>query len=133
MRRRFALLCAIVACAGALPAITAAKPEPLPDRVQVRGFEFDLVLSKTRVKPGRVIVQFVNEGEDAHDLRLQRVDRATGDPVGAESGLGELGPGDYENLDARLRKRARYRLWCSIADHRGLGMEATLRTKKRRR
>lgn len=110
----------------------AAKPQPVPDRVLARGSEFDLVLSKQRVRPGRVIVQFLNEGEDPHDLRLARVD-ATGVPAGPGTGLGVLGPGDYENLDTRLRKRSAYRLWCSLSDHRALGMEATLRTKKRKR
>ena len=27
-------------------------------------------------------------------------------------------PGDYANLDTRLRKRATYVLWCSLSDHR---------------
>jgi hypothetical protein len=113
---------AVLALAGQ----AAAKPAPVPDRVLVRGSEFDLVLSKQRVHPGRVIIQFVNGGEDPHDLRLQR--RGEGE----ESGLGEVGPGEYENLDTRLRKRSTYLLWCSLSGHRESGMEATLRTKKRR-
>jgi hypothetical protein len=132
MRTRVAAISAVLAIAVATPAPpAAAKPKPLPDRVQVRGFEFDLVLSKRKVKPGRVIVQFVNQGEDPHDLRLQRVNPA-GSPDGAEFGFGELGPGSYQNLDARLRKRSSYRLWCSLSDHRSLGMEATLRTRRHR-
>ena len=100
--------------------------EPAPDRVLVRGSEFDLVLSKQRVRPGRVIVQFVNAGEDPHDLQIRRAGDA------AETGLGEIGPGDYANLDTRLRKRSTYVLWCSLSGHRESGMEAILRTKKRR-
>ena len=69
----------------------------MPDRVGVRGSEFDLVLSKAKVKPGRVIVQFVNGGEDPHDLRLQRLDPATGAQTGAELG------------SRRRRRRARTR------------------------
>ena len=132
MRPGVRILAAAAACVAIVPALADAKPQPVPDRVQVSGSEFDLVLSKRKVKPGRVIVQFVNEGEDPHDLRLQRFDRA-GSPQGPEFGFGELGPGAFENLDARLKKRSSYRLWCSIADHRSLGMEATLRTKKKRR
>jgi hypothetical protein len=116
---------ALVAVAG--PA--GARPtEQVPDRVMVRGTEFNLTLSKAKVTPGRVIVQFLNSGEDPHDLRIARV----GDEA-AEFGFGEVGPGDYENLDTRLRKRSTYVLWCSLSDHRQRGMEATLRTKKRRR
>ena len=126
MRRRLAaLLLAGVVCAVA-PAAAAKPDEQVPDRVLVRGSEFDLTLSKAKVAPGRVIVQFLNDGEDPHDLRLARV----GD--GSEFGFGEVGPGDYENLDTRLRKRSAYVLWCSLSGHRELGMEATLRTKRRR-
>jgi len=117
---------ALVALLVAAPA--ASKPaDPVPDRVMVRGSEFDLVLSKTKVKPGRVIIQFVNAGEDPHDLRIAKLGQA------GEFGFGEVGPSEYESVDTRLRKRSTYLLWCSLSDHRELGMEATLRTKKRRR
>lgn len=92
----------------------------------MRGVEFDLTLSKQKLRPGRVIVQFLNDGEDPHDLRLQR----RGDT--AELGIGEIVPGEYENLDAHLRKASTDVLWCSLDGHREAGMEATLRTRKRR-
>lgn len=111
--------------------LAAAKPAPQPpDRVQVRGSEFNLTLSKSKVIPGRVIVQFLNSGEDAHDLRLQRL--GPGGPEGPELGVGEVEPGAYANLDAHLRKASSFVLWCSLKDHRLLGMEATLRTRKHR-
>ena len=118
----------VAAAALAAPALgtAAAKSEPAPARVLVRGTEFDLTLSKQKVKPGRVILQFLNDGEDSHDLRIQR----EGDQ---ELGLGEVLPEEYESLDVRLRKRSTYVLWCSLADHRAAGMEATLRTKAKRR
>jgi hypothetical protein len=97
----------------------------------VRGTEFDLTLSKPMLRPGRAIVQFLNDGEDPHDLRLQRLG-ATGDPEGPELGIGVVGPGEYANLEASLRKRSTYVMWCSLSDHRERGMEATLRTKKKR-
>lgn len=121
----------IVAAAGclALAGVAGAKLAPDPERVLVRGVEFDLTVSKAKLRPGRAIVQFLNDGEDPHDLRLQRTDVA-GAP---ESGVGVLPPGEYANLDTRLRKRATYVLWCSLADHRARGMEARLKTRKRRR
>ena len=100
--------------------------------MQVRGSEFDLLLSKQKLTPGRVIVQFLNSGEDDHDLRLQRLDSA-GAQIGPELGAGEVEPGAYENIDARLRKRSTYVLWCSLGDHRQRGMEALLRTRRHRR
>jgi hypothetical protein len=120
---------ALAACL-VLVATAPGKPAtPDPERVLVRGVEYDLTLSKAKLRPGRVIVQFLNDGEDPHDLRLRRVDV----PGAPEFVVGELAPGDLESLDTRLHRRSTYTLWCSLADHRGRGMEATLRTKKRRR
>ena len=81
--------------------------------------EFYFVLSRHTVKPGPAIVELVNFGEDAHDLRLQR--------VGARhiAGTREVQAGDYVDLNVTL-VRGTYRLWCSIANHRQLGMAATL-------
>jgi hypothetical protein len=129
MRAPALALVAVVALAGA--AAAAAKPPPAPHRVQVRGLEYDLLLSKAKLTPGRAIVQFLNAGEDAHNLRLQRLD-SSGAQVGPELGVGEVEPGAYENIDADLRKRSRYVLWCSLADHRERGMEAFLRTRTHR-
>ena len=132
MRLRTLVPLAATAASLAVPALAPGRPDPPdPDRVLVRGSEFDLTLSKAKVRPGRVIVQFFNDGEDPHDLRLQRL--VSGAPDGSEFGTGELGPGEFDNIDTQLRRRSSYVLWCSISDHRGQGMEATLRTKKRRR
>lgn len=127
---RATLVVAALAALLTIPLTASAKPAD-PDRVLVRGEEFDLTLSKQKVRPGRVIVQFLNDGEDPHDLRLQKL--SAGQPVGDQFGTGELGPGEVESLDSRLKKRSTYLLWCTIQDHRGRGMEATLRTKKRKR
>jgi hypothetical protein len=120
-----------LAAAAAIASPAMGAVTPAPERVQVRGSEFNLTLSKTKVRPGRAIVQFLNSGEDPHDLRLQRL--GAGGPDGPELGLGEVEPGEYANLDTRLRKRSSYVLWCSLLDHRQLGMEATLRTRRHRR
>ena len=121
---RSALLIAV--CLGLAAVAPASSAEPVPDRVMARGTEFDLTLSKTRLIPGRAIVQFVNAGEDPHDLKIQRVG---GD---AEMSIGVVPSGSYVNLDTRLRRGSTYVLWCSLSDHRQKGMEATLRTRKRR-
>jgi hypothetical protein len=124
-----ALAAATAITAGlAFAGVAPAKPVPDPDRVLVRGLEFDLTLSKAKLRPGRVIIQFLNDGEDPHDLRLRRTDIAWA----PEFGVGELEAGEYASLDTRLHRRSTYTLWCSLADHRGRGMEATLRTKRRK-
>jgi hypothetical protein len=96
----------------------AAVPPP-PARVQVVAREFAFALSRTRIKSGRAIIELANFGEDPHDLRLERVGgtKVYGWPVAQ--------PGDVEDRALTLVP-GRYRLWCSLANHRALGMTATL-------
>ena len=89
--------------------------------------EYSLTLSRTQLPAGAAIVELQNNGEDPHDLRLQR------NGGGPELGIGELEPGNYANLDVRLKRASSYQLWCSLPNHRERGMEATLRVAKRRR
>jgi hypothetical protein len=121
-------LLAGVAVLGAADAPAAERGEHPVTRVGVRGDEFNLVLSRTKVNPGHAIVQFQNSGEDPHDLRLRRAGTET------EYGTGELEPGEFESLPRIWLKRGtKYRLWCSLENHVAYGMEATLRVRKRRR
>ena len=120
------LLAVAVLAASQAPA--AERGEPPLTRIGVRGNEFSLILSRTRVRPGPAIVQFQNVGEDPHDLKLQRVGAAT------ELGTGELGPGEVASLPQVWLKRAStYRLWCSLENHVEYGMEATFWVKRKRR
>jgi hypothetical protein len=116
--------CALLgAVALAIPAIGAA-----PSRLLVGGSEFRLTLSRATVKPGRVLIQLQNRGEDDHDLRLQRITSKPNPPVARWA---VTKPGDLSELNLQLR-RGRYRLWCSLPGHRELGMRATLRVSRRR-
>ena len=69
--------------------------------------------------PGAAVIQFVNYGEDPHDMRLQRAGggRLYKTPI--------LQPGAYYDLPVKLVP-GDYHLWCSIANHRQLGMQALL-------
>ena len=111
-----------LAVAAAAAAVALAAPAPAavaPARVQVSAKEFFFALSRHRVAAGPAIVELVNFGEDPHDLRLQRIGggRVWRSPV--------VYPGAYHDVEATLVP-GRYRLWCSIANHRRLGMQATL-------
>ncbi len=105
----------------ALLALVAGGVSP-PARVQVGAAEFSFTLSRPTIKAGTAIVELVNFGEDPHDLRLQRVG---GKHVYA---IGQTRPGDAVDKTFKLLP-GRYQLWCSIADHRKLGMHATLVVK----
>jgi hypothetical protein len=105
--------------ATALALLTLAAPA----RVQVGAEEFGYTLSRPSIKAGPAIVQLANFGEDEHDLRLRRVGGTRTYRVGTAS------PGGVRELEARFLP-GRFRLWCSIADHRARGMTATLLVKK---
>jgi plastocyanin len=98
--------------------VIAAPPHP-PARVQVVASEFRYRLSRTRVRAGAAIVELVNMGEDAHDLRLRRV----GGTVTIRFPVVQAGA----HVDRAVRLRpGRYALWCSLPGHREAGMRAVL-------
>jgi plastocyanin len=92
---------------------------PAPTRVQVVAKEYSFGLSRLHVKAGTATFELANFGEDPHDLRIQRVGarHIAGTPV--------VAPGDRADLTVKLAP-GRYSFWCSIANHRALGMRATL-------
>ncbi len=87
--------------------------------VQVVAREFSYSLSRVQLRSGTAVVELVNMGQDAHDLRVQR--------VGARhvSGTKVVSSGGRVELTLRLAP-GRYRFWCAVADHRARGMQATL-------
>jgi hypothetical protein len=108
---------------GAMPGATRQAPA----RLLVGGEEYRLTLSRQTIRSGPALIQFLNRGEDPHDLRLRRIGRTTGYAAKAP----ETGPGELVQLEARLVP-GRYRMWCSIEGHRKLGMRAVLTVKRRR-
>lgn len=110
-----------LAVGGALAALLAPA-STAPARLGVTAKEFRFSLSRTTLKHGPAVIELDNFGEDVHDLRLRR--------VGGTRTYGVQGtkPGGRAELSVRLRP-GRYRLWCSIADHRARGMYATFRVR----
>jgi plastocyanin len=96
--------------------IAAAPP---PAHVQVVAQEFRYSLSRQTIKAGWAVIELRNAGEDAHDLRLRRVGgtRVYVWPVSQ--------PGTVVDRTVKLLP-GRYRLYCGVANHRTLGMQATL-------
>lgn len=119
MRKSPFVLAAACAAALGLFAGEADAAIAYPTRIQATGREFGLVLSRLRLPTGRSIVQFVNRGEDDHDLRFRRVGGTYTYRVPVTP------PGAYVNVNARFY-RGTYRFWCSLPGHREAGMRATL-------
>jgi len=100
--------------------VRAAKRFPF--RLQVTAKEYYYTLSSRTAPAGAAVIEFVNYGEDPHDMRVQRAGggRLYKAPV--------MQPGQYFDLRIQLVP-GHYQLWCSIANHRQLGMEAVLIVK----
>jgi plastocyanin len=117
-----------IACiAGVWLAAAPASAGGGPGRLLVTGTEYNLTLSHARANPGDTIIQFRNDGEDAHDMKIMRVDGAT------EHAVGVLQHDQLDSLEMNLKKGASYELWCSLetpVNHRDNGMEATLQVRK---
>lgn len=118
---KLALFIAAVGAAS-VAVIPAAALAP-PARVQVGATEFNFGLSRQTIKAGRALIELANYGEDPHDLRLRRIG---GTKIW---GTRIVVPGDTAVLAAKLPP-GRYRLWCSIADHRAKGMSALLTVRR---
>ena len=105
--------------AGVALAAGAFHSSAAPSRVQVVAREYSFGLSRLHVKAGPAVIELANFGQDPHDLRIQR--------IGARhvAGLGDVTPGARGELTLRLPP-GRYSFWCSIANHRQLGMRAQL-------
>jgi plastocyanin len=112
---------ALVACLAAFALVDAhaTSSATSPSRVQVVAREFSFSLSRVRVRAGTAVIELANFGEDIHDLRVQR--------VGAKhiAGLGDVSAGGRADLTLKLAP-GRYSFWCSVANHRKLGMKTSL-------
>ena len=102
---------------------TAAGEARAPARLMVQADEYSLLLSRQSVVRGPALIQFLNRGEDPHDLKLRR----TGGTHAIS--LSETRPRALAQANVRLRI-GRYRLWCSLPGHRALGMRASLRVRR---
>jgi plastocyanin len=107
---------------GAQPQGGEANPPPqgppsIP-HVQVTAVEYRFALSRTTVPAGKVIVQFVNHGQDEHNLNLL----SEGTLAGSFQNTASHGTAQ-EQLELRP---GTYTLFCSLPEHEQKGMKATL-------
>jgi plastocyanin len=112
------------ASGGQTTGTTAVPPiEPPaegPVRVQVIAKEYSFTLSRAEVPAGKVIVEFINDGEDSHNLHFQEPAEAS--EAGA---FPTSSPGFHGDLTLNLHPGS-YTLFCSLPGHEAKGMKATL-------
>ncbi|MGH2906365.1 MAG: hypothetical protein ACRDKI_06290 [Solirubrobacterales bacterium] len=120
MRLRLTLA-AIAVLAGL--AVGSSADASTSSAVQATGKEFSISLSRSQVKPGKLRVEFVNFGQDDHDLA---VTRRSG---GATTRLPTVHPGDRAVKRMTVRSGT-YVFWCTLSDHKKKGMRAVLRVKR---
>jgi uncharacterized cupredoxin-like copper-binding protein len=120
------MLRAVLAATVLVAVLVAAPGEArAPARLMVQADEYSLLLSRQSVVRGPARIQFINRGEDPHDLKLQRSGGTHAISVS------ETRPGALAQANVSLRT-GRYRLWCSLPGHRALGMRAKLRVRRGR-
>jgi len=83
-----------------------------------QGFRF--ALSRPTVPAGKVIVEFVNHGQDEHNLNV--IEPTEGSVAGS---LPDAASNAHLRLTINL-KPGRYTLFCSLPNHEARGMKATL-------
>ncbi|MGH2960064.1 MAG: hypothetical protein ACRDKE_10700 [Solirubrobacterales bacterium] len=108
---------------GALASSGASSATPT-SAVQASGTEFRINLSRSKVEPSKLRLEFVNFGEDDHDLAVRRVG------TDLVRNLGTTRPGERSVKRFKVRKGT-YMMWCTLGDHRALGMKATLKVRKK--
>ena len=100
-------------------AAARAGAKTFPTRVQVTAKEFWFALSSRVGEAGRGgdRVRQLRPGRARHAVQRIGTTRVYSAPI--------VQPGDHYDLSVKLLP-GRYLLWCSIANHKQLGMQATL-------
>lgn len=106
------------------PPVTEAPPVeekgPSLSHLSVKAVEWSYTLSRPEVDAGEVIVELNNQGEDSHNLKLER--EGSADPPLV---VPEAAPSKHTSARFALSPGA-YRLYCSLYQHDEKGMHATL-------
>jgi plastocyanin len=82
--------------------------------------EYSLTLSRPTVPAGEVIFDFVNRGQDPHNLHV--------DPAaeGPEAGAFSNTPSEHHQDQTIVMRAGSYTLFCSLPGHQAKGMNAAL-------
>jgi plastocyanin len=81
------------------------------------------VLSRASVPAGEVIIEFVNHGQDEHNLNALEPNEST-----VAGSLPNTAPNAHPSLSLNLHAGS-YTLFCSLPGHEAKGMKATLKVE----
>jgi uncharacterized cupredoxin-like copper-binding protein len=104
--------------------VGAAHMRVAPARMLVYAQEWSLQPSRPSLPVGRVTVQLWNRGEDAHDLRIRRLN-ASGAMTGRTQGVATTQSGTLRQATWKLRAGT-YELYCSMPGHLARGMHVRI-------
>ncbi|WP_062521855.1 cupredoxin domain-containing protein [Demequina silvatica] len=113
-----AVALALAGCGGSdtdAPSVTSPQPADATV-VEVSAVEYGYTASATEIDAGSITFELTNDGEMSHDLVLD------GDPGGATA---VIGPGETDRFTVDLEPGS-YTLYCSVGNHRALGMVLTI-------
>jgi uncharacterized cupredoxin-like copper-binding protein len=127
MKRLLALACALSA-ALTLGAPAAGARRVYPARLLVYAQEWSLQPSRATVPAGPVVVQLWNRGQDAHDLRVQRM-TSSGAMTGRIQAVRTTLPGRVSTAHWMLGP-GRYMLFCSLPGHMAAGMQVMITVRR---
>jgi plastocyanin len=111
---------------GAPPVETPTTPAG-PAHVEVTAEDteaFRFVLSRPSVPAGKVVIEFVNHGQDEHNLNTLE---PGGEPAPGGS-LPKTAPNAHPTLSLNLHAGS-YTFFCSLPGHEAKGMKATLKVE----
>jgi len=127
----------VLICAGALAVSSGASLAAretrdvvhahAPAHMLVYAQEWSLWPSRSTLPNGKVTVQLWNRGQDAHDLRIRRVNRA-GHMFGKAQGAPVTLSGNISQASWSLRPGV-YELYCSMPGHYARGMHVLVRVR----
>ncbi|MHB8243074.1 MAG: plastocyanin/azurin family copper-binding protein [Solirubrobacteraceae bacterium] len=87
--------------------------------VQVSAVEYSFTLSRTRVPAGKVIFEFVNNGQDEHNLNILPAE-------GAPAAVFPTAQPKAVTDQTIVMRSGTYTMFCSLPEHEQKGMKATL-------
>ena len=131
LARMAAALCALglLGVGGSHAGARSLPAHRFPARLLVYAQEWSLSPSRAVLPAGAVVVELWNRGQDAHDLRVRRIDRA-GVMSGPTQAVRLTLPGQVSTAAWRLAP-GRYQLYCSLPGHMAAGMHVIIGVRRR--